>query len=781
MMAEVWDGTHELDIVLYSELEDTVPQPRRVAWDVLANDLSEHDERTEKDGPGWSATVYRQQSTRGKKGVSVVTALVLDIDHDEPNWELLDGLEYVAHTTWKHRASDEHKDCKGRSDCPHWRIVLPLYEPVTVAEWDSFRARARYFLCPNADEGAKDAPRFFWLPTAQPYTVRDSKRGHGLWLDHRGLPAIPDESQAEEVTRDPTPREAGSTDERPGDRYEREADWCRDLLSDWKNVGISGDNMLMRRPGSTNKYGATISQRGNGVLYVFTDGAPPLQADAWYSKFGAYATLEHSGDFRAAARALAERYGMKRQPGAVIGRIRLGGKKASPDAGDEVARPLTETGNAERMVDQFGDQIRFCHPWGAWMHWDGQRWKRDQTGTVRRWSKVVVRSIMEESNRAETADERDALVRWAKRSEAAASRSALLRNTEAEEGVSIVPEEMDRDPYALNVLNGTIDLRTGQLNPHDKSANITKLAPVMYDPEARCPTFLSFLKRVLPDPDIGRFLRRMAGYGLTGVTTEQCLAFLYGSGANGKSTFLDIMQEMLGDYAQQAAPDLLTSRGGDRHPTELADLFGARWVSSIEVDEGKRLAENLVKQMTGGDKLKARFMRTDFFQWTPTHKLFLAANHKPEIRGTDYAIWRRIHMIPFDVTIPVEERDSRLGEKLQAELPGILQWAVTGCLEWQKNGLGVPTAVREATEEYRQEQDVLGQFIEDRCAVDRAASVASESLYAVYSAWCESNGSGPVSTTAFGRRMSDRGFERGKFAGKRIWSGVRLLNAGEGQ
>ena len=779
-MAEAWDGTHELDIVLYSELEDTVPQPRRVAWNDLASDLSEHDERTEKDGPGWSATVYRSQSTRGKRGVSVVTALVLDIDHEEPVWSLLDGLEYVAHTTWKHCASDEHKDCKGRSDCPHWRIVLPLYEPVTVAEWDAFRARARFWLCPNADEGAKDAPRFFWLPTAQPYTVRDSKRGTGSWLDHRSLPPIPDQDTAQQPAHDPTPREAGDTGDRPGDRYEREADWCRDLLSDWKPVGTSGDNLLMHRPGSTNRFGATISQRGNGVLYVFTDGAPPLQAQTCYSKFGAYATLEHGGDYRAAARALAERYGMTRPPAVVIGRIRLGGKKASPEERDEVARPLTETGNAERMVDQFGDQIRFCHPWGAWMHWDGQRWKRDQTGMVRRWSKIVVRSIAEESNRAETADERDALLKWAKRSESSASRAALLKNAEAEEGVSILPEEMDRDPFALNVLNGTIDLRTGQLGPHDKAANITKLAPVVFDPEARCPTFLAFLKRMLPDPDVGRFLRRMTGYGLTGVTTEQCLAFMYGSGANGKSTFLDTMQEMLGDYAQQAAPDLLTSRGGDRHPTELADLFGARWVSSIEVDEGKRLAENLVKQMTGGDKIKARFMRTDFFQWTPTHKLFIAANHKPEIRGTDYAIWRRIHMIPFDVTIPVEDRDGKLWAKLAEEMSGILNWAIAGCLEWQASGLGVPTAIREATEEYRQEQDVVGRFIEDRCTVDRSASVASEALYAVYTAWCESNGVGHVSTTAFGRRMRDRGFEPGKSAGKRIWSGVRLMNAGEG-
>lgn len=467
--------------------------------------------------------------------------------------------------------------------------------------------------------------------------------------------------------------------------------------------------------------------------------------------------------------------------GTSIGRIGKPGE-AQQDGEPEPdlkVRAFTDTGNAERLVDQYGDSIRFCHPWGAWLHWDGQRWKRDQTGTVRRWAKDVVRSIYLEVPLGRDKEERAKIRTFAIKSESASARTAMLKLAESESGVSILPEEMDRDPFALNVLNGTIDLRTGKLHPHDKAANITKLAPVTFDPEARAPTFNAFLRRVLPDPNVGRFLCRMAGYGLTGATTEQCLAFMYGSGANGKSTFLDIMQDMLGDYAQQAAPDLLTSRGGDRHPTELADLFGARWVSSIEVDEGKRLAENLVKQMTGGDKIKARFMRTDFFQWTPTHKLFLAANHKPEIRGTDYAIWRRIHMIPFDVTIPVEERDGRLREKLTAEMSGILNWAIAGCLEWQKSGLGVPDAIKEATEEYRQEQDVLGRFLEDRCAIDRSASVESETLYAVYTAWCEANGSGPVSTTALGRRMSERGFERGKSAGKRIWSGVRLLNAGE--
>lgn len=466
--------------------------------------------------------------------------------------------------------------------------------------------------------------------------------------------------------------------------------------------------------------------------------------------------------------------------GTVIGRISINERR--PDATDQerVVRALTETGNAERLVDQYGRDMRFCHPWGAWLHWDSHRWKRDQTGAIRAWAKTVVRSIYTEIAAAETKEERTAILKWGNKSETAAARAAMIKLSESETEIPIEPEAMDRDPFLLNVMNGTIDLRTGLLRPHARADCITKLAPVYFDPDADCPVFLSFLDRVLPDLEVRRFLRRITGYGMTGVTSEQCLAFFYGGGANGKSTFLDTMQEMLGDYAQTAAPDLLTSRGGDRHPTELADLFGARWVSSIEVDEGKRLAETLVKQMTGGDKMKARFMRTDFFQWTPTHKLFLAANHKPEIRGTDYAIWRRIRLIPFTVTIPVEERDGNLGAKLQAELPGILNWAISGCLEWQQHGLQEPEAIRDATEEYRQEQDVLAVFLEEKCVEDAQGYALSGALYKTYTAWCDGNSGKPISTTAFGRRLAERGFLSGKDrAAKRIWTGVRLRGQDE--
>src|SRR5919107_5291637 len=266
---------------------------------------------------------------------------------------------------------------------------------------------------------------------------------------------------------------------------------------------------------------------------------------------------------------------------------------------------------------------------------------------------------------------------------------------------------MDASPDLLNVLNGTIDLRTGELRPHRREDLITKMAPVEYDPNSPVPAWAATLERVLPSPDLRAFFKKLCGYAISGETSEHLLPVLYGTGANGKSTVLSTLLAAAGDYGMQAAPDLLVAKKG-AHPTEVADLFGMRLVASIEVEDGRRLAESLVKQLTGGDKVRARRMRQDFWQFEPTHKVFMAVNHKPEVRGTDTAIWRRIRLIPFTETIPPGEQDKKLPEKLRAELFGILAWCVEGCLEWQREGLQAPEEVRRATGQYRSEMDVIG-------------------------------------------------------------------------
>lgn len=317
---------------------------------------------------------------------------------------------------------------------------------------------------------------------------------------------------------------------------------------------------------------------------------------------------------------------------------------------------------------------------------------------------------------------------------------------------------------------------------HRREDYITKLAPVIYNPEATAPTWGAFLKSVFPGkPHVITFLQKAVGYSLTGDTREQCLFFLYGTGANGKTTFIRTIQEMMGDYAKQAPPDLLMAKYATEHPTGLADLAGARLVVCIEAQEGKRLAEALVKQMTGQDRMKARRMREDFWEFVPTHKVWLVANHKPRIRGTDYAIWRRIRLIPFTVTFHPPEsedepkQDPLLAEKLRAEHSGILNWAIAGCRAWQQEGLAAPEEVRAATEAYREESDVIGMFLAERCLIDPTEWAKAGDLYRAYVEWCQANGERPVNQTIFGGKLSEKGLEHARPGGIHTWRGISLL------
>src|SRR5919107_4489215 len=317
---------------------------------------------------------------------------------------------------------------------------------------------------------------------------------------------------------------------------------------------------------------------------------------------------------------------------------------------------------------------------------------------------------------------------------------------------------MDASPDLLNVLNGTIDLRTGELRPHRREDLITKMAPVEYSQEASAPLWAATLERVLPSPALRAFFKKLCGYALSGDTSEHLLPVLYGIGANGKSTILNALLAAAGSYGMQAAPDLLVAKKG-AHPTEVADLFGMRLVASIEVEDGRRLAESLVKQLTGGDKVRARRMRQDFWQFEPTHKVFMAVNHKPEVRGTDTAIWRRLRLIPFEQTVPPAEQDKQLPQKLEAEMVGILRWALERCLKWPREGLQAPEEVRKATGQYRSEMDVIGAFLQDECKIGPGHK---EPFTTVYKR-CEEGGERAETRRKFNARLK----ERGKFEARR--------------
>jgi putative DNA primase/helicase len=348
---------------------------------------------------------------------------------------------------------------------------------------------------------------------------------------------------------------------------------------------------------------------------------------------------------------------------------------------------------------------------------------------------------------------------------------------QSEPGIPVVPDNLDADHWLLNVKNGTLDLKTGKVRPHQREDLVTKLVPAAFDPEAKCPHWLRFLDRVLDgDQELVGYLQRVVGYALTGSTREQCFFFLYGTGANGKSTFLDVVRELMGDYGQHMPTEaLLTKSYASSGPTpEIARLKGVRYATAVEADAGRHLAESLIKQMTGGEPLAARFNRADTFEFIPTHKLFLAANHKPEIRGTDHAIWRRVHTIPFTVTIPDEEKDPDLPKKLKAELAGILAWAVRGCQAWQSHGMQVPSAVRLATQEYRSEMDILGDFFEQRCFVSNCLRIRTSLLYETYESWCQEEHRDPVKHRTFSMRLKERGFKSTHGRSGNYWEGLSL-------
>ncbi len=437
---------------------------------------------------------------------------------------------------------------------------------------------------------------------------------------------------------------------------------------------------------------------------------------------------------------------------------------------------LTDGGNAERFAAEHGHEVRYCYPWGKWLVWDERRWRVDDTGAVQRLAKKTTRRMLREAADDPDDDRRRARGRWANASDSRPRRDAMLALAQSEPGIPVLPEQLDQDGWLLNVENGTLNLRTGELQPHGREDLITKLAPVTHDATATAPRWQRFLEEVLPDPALRRFVQAATGYSGTGDTSEQVLFFLHGLGGNGKSKFLEAVQHVLGDYATQVMPDLLMAHQGERHPTELTDLYGRRFVATIEAEEGRRFAESYVKWLTGGDAIRGRRMREDFWQWRPTHKLFLAANYRPVIRGTDVAIWRRIRLVPFTVTIPEEQRDAHLADKLAAEAPGILCWLVEGCLAWQRDGLRPPAAVRAATTDYQAEMDVVGRFVGERCRVDSFAQVSAAMLYKAFRAWCQDTGERDLSQQSFGRRLSDRGFERVRRKSGHWWTGLGLLS-----
>jgi len=442
--------------------------------------------------------------------------------------------------------------------------------------------------------------------------------------------------------------------------------------------------------------------------------------------------------------------------------------------------PVGDLGRAERLVAEHGHRLRYVRETRRWLVFDGDRWRADMTGDAERAAKDTARGLLDAAARIEDPEQRERAAKEAVRALAEPRIRAMLTLAETEPGIATAVAELDRDPYLLDCQNGTLDLRTGELRAHDPADLITRGTDVAYDPAAAAPRWQRFLAEVFDgDGELIAFVHRLVGYALTGDTREHTLAVLHGTGANGKSTAVEVLKLLLGDLAATAAFDTFARSQGDHGPrNDLARLRGARLVTASESGEGRRLDEATVKEVTGGDTIAARFLYGEHFEFRPTFKLLLVTNHRPRVDGDDDAIWRRLRLIPFETSFQGRE-DRHLAATLRAELPGILAWAVEGCLAWQGDGLGNASAVTAATRSYRADEDHLGAFLADRC--QPSGAVAASDLRAAYEAYCAEAGERPLGGVALGQRLARRGIHAKRGAkGSRIYVGVTLDRVTEG-
>lgn len=425
--------------------------------------------------------------------------------------------------------------------------------------------------------------------------------------------------------------------------------------------------------------------------------------------------------------------------------------------------PRNDTGNAQRFVDEHGDSIRYVYAWDGWIVWDGSYWRPDEDGQVARLVTATVEKMLRAAADlpSDESGYRAKAVSWALTSGNHQKKVAI--ELEARSLVAIQPTELDQDPWLLSVANGTIDLRAGTLRAHDRNDKLTKLVPIAFDPTAQCPLWDGFMRTIFPSQGLRDFVQRAVGYSLTGSIREQCMFLLIGDGSNGKSTFIETIRQTVGRHGFAAAMSAFIAKSGDEGiNNDIRALDGFRFVTAAETQRGRALAEEKIKQITGGDVVNARALYKEGVEFTAICKLWLSSNHKPKIRGTDEGIWRRLRVVPFVHQFVGTAKDPDFPEKLKAELPGILRWAIEGLIAWQASGLGTCAEVSQAVASYRAEMDPIGPFVEDDCILDPAQSETGMRLYGSYKQWCADASVHPITEPDFRARLEALGLEKFK-------------------
>ena len=436
---------------------------------------------------------------------------------------------------------------------------------------------------------------------------------------------------------------------------------------------------------------------------------------------------------------------------------------------------FTDSTNAMRLVKEHGRDIRYNAAWKKWVVWNGKCWEMDEGGVmIHEKGLEMVRNIYDELVKTADYRERIDIEKAAMMSESVRRRKAFIEAATWIKALNVKSEELDPNPWLLNVKNGTVDVTSGEFREHRQEDMITKIANVEYDAKADCPMWKQFIREIMNyNADIINFVQTAAGWALTGDVSEQTMFILFGSGANGKTTYLNTIMYLLGDYATATPTETFLKKSSD-YTNDIARLRGTRFVTTTEVELGRRLAEPLIKKITGNDQMTARFLYGEFFNFTPTFKIFMATNHKPVIKGTDYGIWRRIKLIPFTTRIPEEKQDKHLEMKLRGEASGILNWLLEGAARWKHEKLKAPAAVLKATDDYRGEMDVIGNFMKERTIQQQGNSIRIRELFKAYQEWCVENNEHIVSERFLSLRLQEMGYERTRTAEARFWAGIAL-------
>jgi putative DNA primase/helicase len=773
-------GTHPLAVSTFIGLRDRNPKTVDTTVNGFRARFDKPVERERKeDAPLFVPARFKEGAARKAENVEAVSLAVLDFD-DGHAWEDFvsvwkdAGYHFWIYTTYKHTP-----------DAPRWRAVFPLESAVIGSDWARVWGRVSEHLAHGlCDQACKDPGRMYFFPVV-PMGAKSSYHSEfheGRLLSLSDLPEMtPEVIEREEFQREQ--EGIARTRGRVGDEYDAKASWS-EILSGWKYAGKMGTLDKWVRPGKEGKdaLSATTGYRtgiGEDRIYCFSSSTR-LPVGKMLSKFAAYSYLECGGDFKDAARRLAQQ-----GYSPIIQDVVSNESVQSPAeiTEEDLFIATSDRGNALRFARKYQSEVVFVPEQNDWGFWSGKRWVISPSAEARVniLMQECLQSLTDEAQVYEDKDTRAALLKHAKGS--LSNKSIQAAKTLAKSILTKSISEFDRHPWLLNTQDGTVDLKTGKIKAHDPADFIQQITTCgcagEYD---SAPTFEKYLTRILPPEgesmERAKFLLSWLGYNLTGENKEQCFVMLYGEGRNGKSTLIDLINWMLGDYARPMKTEaLMASRMGMPSSTaeyELAGLRGRRFVTAEEAGDGERLNESLIKQMTGGDSVNARHPYGRPFSYTPEFKVTLTGNTKPQIRGQDFAIWRRVRLIHFDQTITDNERIEDLNERLRAEASQILSLLVGKCLQWQKHGLPVPEVIKQDVEAYKEENDYMAVFIEEKCVLNDTNEVSCSDLHQHYLEWAKRTAAPMLNITQFGRSMiSRKGIERRRdVSGRKVYRGV---------